>query len=81
MITESNELASALDDAAKIWPDARENRAELLRRLVYVGSEALSTAKTKQRATKLAAINKCAGSMNGVWPRNWRNELKAEWPE
>ena len=41
MITETDEVARALDDAEKRWPDERDARAKLLLRLVKEGHQAI----------------------------------------
>ncbi len=80
MITETDELAQALDTAAALWPEAKENRAELLRRLVRAGSESVEHRDAKRLAGRRAAIAACAGSLTDIWPADWREQLRNEWP-
>ena len=42
MITETDQLANALDHAATVYPDLRDERAELLRRLIERGIQSVS---------------------------------------
>ncbi|MDQ1744816.1 MAG: hypothetical protein QOE23_3155, partial [Pseudonocardiales bacterium] len=41
LITETDPVAKALDDAAKRWPEDRDSRAKLLLHLVEEGHHAL----------------------------------------
>jgi hypothetical protein len=80
MITESDALAKAIDDAAKLWPDIAGERAELLRRLIERGIESVETEVTEKLAARRKAVLEVAGSLSGIWPENWREEFRAEWP-
>lgn len=42
MVTETDECQRWLDDAALVWPDLRDNRAALIRRLVEAGHSTIS---------------------------------------
>ena len=81
MITESDALAKAIDEAAVLWPDAKDERAELLRRLINKGIESVESEYDAQVEARMKAIKAVAGSMSGVWPKNWREEFRSEWPE
>lgn len=81
MVTETDEIASAIDIAAEIWPDLREDRAELLRKLIFAGLKNVNGYLDKSREQRVATIKKVSGSMPGVWPDDWRNQRDAEWPE
>lgn len=80
MITESDRLSEGLTRAAELWPEARHDKGQLLRRLVDTGVDAVleeSSARARERAN---AIHRLAGSLSGVWPESWRDELRDEWP-
>ena len=81
MITESDQLAEALDLAAKIYPDLRDERAELLRCLIERGIQSLDSEYTEKVESRKNAIREVAGSLSGVWPADWREQMRAEWPE
>lgn len=81
MLTETDELAHALDAAAHEWPELRDNRGELLRRIVRVGSEAIERRETERITCRRAAIASSAGSLSGLWPNGWREAMRDEWPE
>jgi hypothetical protein len=81
MITESDSLARAIDDAARLWPEIKDERAELLRRLIERGIEAVEAEQNERLEARRKAIREAAGSLSGIWPANWREELRAGWPE
>ena len=80
MITETDQLSDALSEAAKIWPELSGQRTLLLRKVLEVGIESIEAQATKRTKSRLAKVQKLAGSMDGVWPANWRNELDQDWP-
>ena len=80
MITESDELAKALDTAARIWPEHRENRSELLRQIVRVGTERIENTESERVSRRKAAIEASAGRFRHLWPSDWRDEMRDEWP-
>ena len=80
MITETDQLSDALSEAAKIWPELSGQRTLLLRKVLEVGIESIEAQATKRTKSRLAQVQKLAGSMDGVWPANWRDELDQDWP-
>jgi hypothetical protein len=80
MITETDQISRALGNAAKMWPELAGQRTLLLRKLLEVGIQTVEMDVEKETAQRLAAIDKLAGSMDGVWPANWREELAEDWP-
>lgn len=80
MITESDQLAKALDHAAKVYPELVDERAELLRCLIQRGIESLEAEYDEAIEARKNAIRGVAGSLSGVWPENYLDELRSEWP-
>jgi hypothetical protein len=80
MVTESDRLAAALDAAAELWPEARGERGALLRRVLDAGIEAVEKQKNENDHSQQNLIGRLAGSMTGVWPAGWRDEVLDEWP-
>ena len=76
MLTETDEIARALDDAALVWPDLRGDRGALLRRLIEAGH---ATVRVDGGVHFLIAS--AAGAATGAYPRGARAELLSEWPE
>jgi hypothetical protein len=80
MITETDQLSDAIAHAEKLWPELAGQRTLLLRKVLEVGIEAIEQEATHKTKTKIAGVEKLAGSMTGVWPANWKQELAADWP-
>ena len=80
MITESDALAKAIDDAARLWPEVKDERAELLRRLIDRGIESVEAEFNEQIEARRKTVMEVAGSLSGIWPENYLEELRAEWP-
>lgn len=81
MITETDEIAEAIDDAAVRWPEDAGNCAALLRRLVLEGARSGAEELVRRRQQRLAAIDAISGMFNGVYPPNAARDLVNEWPE
>lgn len=75
-LTETDDLASALDDAALVWPELRGDRGALLRKLIKVGH-----ASVHVDGGVHALITEAAGAATGAYPRDSRAILLSEWPE
>jgi hypothetical protein len=74
-ITETPQIAAALDVAAQVWPN--ESRTELMRRLIIESAERIrSTAEHR-----LLLVKKWAGCLTGSYPDDWAARIKDEWPE
>jgi hypothetical protein len=80
MITESDQLADALREAGHLWPDLRDDRGALVRRILGAGIETILSQRDERESARRGAIHQIAGSMTGIWPRDWRQELLDEWP-
>lgn len=81
MLTESDTLAADLDFAANAWPEFADSRSTLSIRLIELGAEALRNQVEERKAQRLKAVEQIAGSLNGVWPAGWLEEMRSEWPE
>lgn len=80
-VTESDEIARALADAAERWPEHREAPSRLLLELVRAGHEAIAGARRDEIADRREAIRSTAGSLTGVYPPGYLEELRADWPD
>lgn len=81
VVTETDEVAAALDVAAKHWPESAHSRSRLLVRLVKEGVLRVQEQEESALEKRLRAINEAAGSMSGVFPRGYLEELRKDWPE
>lgn len=75
-LTETDEVAQALDDAALAWPELRGDRGALLRKLVEAGR---ASVHVDGGVRELLAD--AAGAATGAYPRDARATLLDEWPE
>lgn len=81
MITETAPLARALDEASTLWPEVASERSKLLQKILSEGMETVHLRAKNKKLEKERVIRQVAGSMNGIWPDGWREELLNEWPE
>ena len=78
-VTETPEVARALDLAARRWPN--ETRSKLLIRLVKAGSSALEDRRTEEARHRLAAIDATSGKYADVFTDAYLADLRRDWPE
>jgi hypothetical protein len=78
-VTETPDIAAALDLAAKQWPG--EPRARLLVRLVTLGQTTLQRDQDAARRARLAAIEETSGKYSDAFPPGYLAELRQDWPE
>ena len=78
LVTESDELAQALDAAAARWPGL--SRSQLLVRLALEGSRAAELAQRERREQRRAAVRRHAGALRGIYGPDALQELREEWP-
>jgi len=81
MITETEDVAKALDDAAKRWPEDRTDRKKLLLRLVREGHQAALVEQERQIAERREAVTRTSGALTGAYGDNYLAELREDWPE
>ena len=77
-VTETPEVAHAIDLAAQRWPG--EPRSRLLLRVVRAGGEALESRDQDQGAARRAAVLATAGKYADAFPAGYLNEMRADWP-
>jgi hypothetical protein len=77
-ITETDDIARALEVAARRWPG--ESRGRLLLRLVELGSGALAHEQDTELAERRAAIEETSGKYTGMFTESL-SELREDWPE
>lgn len=79
LITESDRLKVALDDAARRWPEIK-SRAQLLVRLAEEGHDLLLGTLSEGAAARRAVIERTSGVMTGVYQPGYLENLRQEWP-
>lgn len=78
-IVETEQVARALDDAARHWP-SEHGRSDLLLRLIEAGHRALRAGRAEVRASRLAAIEESHGAFPGMYGENYLEDLRRDWP-
>ena len=80
-ITETDEIARALDEAAQRWPEDAGARGRLLVRLVEEGRAAISDERAHSLEERRRDIRESAGRMAGTYPPGYLQRLRDEWPD
>ncbi len=75
-ITETDEIAAALDLAAKHWPD--EPRSDLMRRLIVRGARALAESPI-ERTLEIEAALQSLADLSPCYPEGYLDELRSDW--
>lgn len=78
-VTETEEVAHALDAAAVKWPG--EPRSRLLLRLVKAAGEALDEENQGVRERRLKAIEESSGKYSAAFYDGYLEDLREDWPE
>jgi hypothetical protein len=81
LITETEQIARALEDAARRWPEDSASRTKLLVHLVEEGHQALLDEATLRREARLAAIRSTSGALTGAYEVDYLERLREDWPE
>ena len=79
-ITETDDIASALDLAAKTWPDLADKPGALLRRLILLGRNTLAHDRVAADDAREQAIDATAGALAGAFGPEYLHELRKDWP-
>lgn len=81
VITETDDVARALDAAAKRWPEDRDSRAKLVLRLLGEGYRALGEAAGQEALDRRDALGRTSGLLTGVYGPGYLKQLRRDWPE
>lgn len=80
VLTETDELAAALQLAAKRWPQDAGSGSKLLLRLIRVGEQAIGHEHEQVRAQRREAVRRTHGQFRGVYGPGYLERLRDEWP-
>ena len=78
MVTETDELAAALDSAAARYPG--QSRAQLLTRLALEGQRGAERAHEDRRRQRLDVLRAHSGALTGAYGAHYLERLRQEWP-
>ena len=76
VLTETDDLAAVLDDAAQRWPEDAGNRRRLLLHLIDAGHKAIDQTNERRRQ----AILRTSGDLTGVYGPDYLKQLRGDWP-
>lgn len=77
-MTETDDLARALDAAALRWPGL--SRARLLARLALEGHRAALVEHDERRRRRLEALHRHSGTLTGAYGADYLEHLREDWP-
>lgn len=80
VITETDQVARALDDAASRWPADRANRSKLLMHLVEEGHRAVVEQHEDVVRERRDAVARTSGALTGLYEDAYLTELRGDWP-
>jgi len=80
VITETDQVARALDAADRRWPEERGHRARLLVRLVEEGYRVVAGEHEQRAADRREAVVRTSGVLTGVYGDGYLTELREDWP-
>jgi hypothetical protein len=75
LLTETDDIAAAIDTAAPLFPG--ESRADVLRHLVTLGAAQVQASQAGRRRT----VRELAGLYSGLFPADYLDDLRVDWPE
>lgn len=78
LVTETDELAAALDLAAARWPGV--SRPQLLVRLALQGHIAAQHAHDDRRRQRLELLEQHSGALTGAYGPDYLARLREDWP-
>ena len=78
-ITETDELAAALDATAARWPEV-QSRRELLLRLVEEGREVIDRDRDEEIVRRQTGIRRTSGALTGAYEPGGLTRLRDDWP-
>lgn len=81
VVTETNDIARALDDAARRWPADRDRRAKLLLHLVEEGHRAVLDQRDRESSLHREAVARTSGVLTGLYGPDYLARIREDWPE
>jgi len=79
-VTETDDVARALDAAAQRWPDDSGARSRLLLRLVAEGHRVIREDHDAKTGNRREAVRRTSGALTGAYPAGYLEDLRGDWP-
>jgi hypothetical protein len=80
VVTESDSVARAIDDAAQRWPEDSGNRAKLLLHLVEEGHRAVVEEHASEADKHRQVVARTSGALTGLYGEGYLDALRKDWP-
>jgi len=80
LITETEAVARALDDAARHWPEDSHSRPKLLLHLLEEGHRAVVQSDEEELTARREAVARSRGALTGAYGEGYLRQLREEWP-
>ncbi len=81
VITETDEVARALDAAAERWPEDRDSRSKLVVHLLEEGCRAIGEAHGQAVADRREALRRTSGVLTGLYGSDYLHRIREDWAE
>jgi hypothetical protein len=80
-VTETEDIAAALDVARNAWPELADKPGALLRRLILTGEDVLTARLRGTAEGRRTAIERTSGTLTGVYRPGYLADVRQDWPE
>ena len=80
-VTETDEVARALDEAARRWPSDSSARGRLILHLLQEGHRAIRGERDRDADVRREALQRTSGALTGAYPPDYLARLRDDWPE
>lgn len=80
-VTETEDIAAALEVARNAWPELADKPGALLRQLILAGEQALEARRSRAVEGRRQTIERTAGALTGVYRSGYLEEVRQDWPE
>lgn len=81
VIPETDQIAFAISLAARLWPEFAAHPEILLGKILDTGLEELHKQSRSLSNNRIEVMAEIGGTENCIWPANWREELREDWPD
>lgn len=81
VIPETEQIAFAISVAARRWPEFASHPEILLGKILDVGLEELDKQSPSPSNNRIEVSVEIDGIENVIWPADWRDVLREDWPD